>query len=214
MLKAPNLSSLDWLDHGFGQRDSVYPAGILTLRQIHSDIVVAAGSPVCQGDALVSADATVGVRTADCVPVLLADPVTRSFAAVHAGWRGTAAHIVERGVTELFTRFGARPQDIIAAVGPSIGKCCYEVGPEVARRFTAAGVGVAGHVHLDLPGINEGQLRSAGVENIWKAGACTFCEGKTYYSFRREKEQAGRMVSWIGTSIQTTLQTRRADTAG
>jgi YfiH family protein len=205
MLKAPNLSALHWLDHGFGQRDSVYPTGIVTVRQIHSDIVIQAGSPICEGDALVSAEATVGVRTADCVPVLLADPVTRSFAAVHAGWRGTAANIVERAVQELLTRYGARPQDIVAAVGPSIGPCCYEVGPEVAGRFGAAG---EEHVYLDLPGVNEGQLRAAGVENIWTAGVCTFCEAGDFYSYRREKEQAGRMLSWIGP------QTRRADTTG
>jgi YfiH family protein len=195
MLKAPNLASLDWLDHGFGQRDSVYPEGVLTIRQIHSDIVVEAGSGVSEGDALVSDGRLVGVRTADCVPILLADPRSRAVAAIHAGWRGTAANIVARAVQVLITSYHARPEEVLAAIGPSIGHCCYEVGPEVAEKFGPAGIG---RVHLDLPGENARQLRAAGVGDVWKAGACTFCEASRYYSYRREKERTGRMLSWIG----------------
>jgi YfiH family protein len=196
MLKAPNLSSLEWLDHGFGQRGSVYPEGVLTIRQIHSDIVVEAGSGVLEGDALVSAGRLVGVRTADCVPILLADPRSRAVVAIHAGWRGTAASIVARAVQVLITSYSARPEEVLAAIGPSIGHCCYEVGPDVAEKF---GLGGIGHVHLDLPSENERQLRAAGVGDVWKAGVCTFCEADQYYSYRREKEQAGRMLSWVGT---------------
>jgi len=87
------------------------------------------------------------------------------------------------------------PGNIRGAIGPCIGECCYEVGPEVARRF---GIETTGPVHLDLASINEGQLRATGVTNIWKSGECTFCRADRFFSYRREREQAGRMLSIIG----------------
>jgi hypothetical protein len=87
------------------------------------------------------------------------------------------------------------PQNLRAAIGPSIGACCYEVGPEVACRF---GIRVSNPVHLDLPAINEMQLRNAGISDIWKSGACTFCAADRFYSVRREREEAGRMLSFVG----------------
>ena len=207
MLTAPNLSAYPWLLHGFGQRDSVYPAGITTVKQIHSDITVEAtlrGCAASEGDALVSNNPgiVVGIRTADCVPILLADRKTHAVASIHAGWRGSARNIVGAAVQELISRYGSAPEDLAAAIGPAIGPCCYEVGPDVARQFTfwlpEAGSAVS-PTHLDLAAVNERQLQLAGVTDIWKAGACTYCEADRYFSFRREKEQAGRMVSYIGT---------------
>src|SRR6202034_674597 len=93
----------------------------------------------------------------------------------------------------LASRWNIRPGNLRAAIGPSIGVCCYEVGPEVAQRFAQQGP-----VHLDLRAINEAQLRAAGVANIWKSGECTFCLPGRFYSFRRERQQAGRMLSFIG----------------
>lgn len=203
MLKAPNLSSFEWLTHGFGQRDSVYPEPITTVRQIHSERVMEApdtgGDRVAEADGLVAQQPglVVGVRTADCVPVLLVDARLRAVAAVHAGWRGTARNIVSNAVRELITRFGCRPEDLSAAIGPCIGPCCYEVGPEVARQFGEWRDGDGNR--LDLSAINAAQLRQAGVREVWQAGECTFCEAARYFSFRREKEQAGRMLSYIGT---------------
>ncbi|MES1258232.1 MAG: peptidoglycan editing factor PgeF [Acidobacteriota bacterium] len=222
MLKAPNLSAIGWLTHGFGQRDSVYPPAILTIRQIHSDIVVEAGDGTAEGDAIVSNEAGVvaGIRTADCVPVLLADTRTRAVACVHAGWRGSARNIVAAAVQELISRYGSRPEDLSAAVGPSIGVCCYEVGPDVARNFGSWIPGAektVQPVHLDLAAVNEYQLRAAGVRDVWKAGRCTFCEADGYFSFRREREQAGRMVSYIGILVPAETggaETRRADRTG
>jgi YfiH family protein len=138
----------------------------------------------------------VGIRTADCVPVLLVDVSLRAIAAVHAGWRGSAANISAVAIRELFSKYGSRPENLYAAIGPSIGPCCYQVGAEVARQFQDWTRCL--DLRLDLPSINEMQLRQAGVGNVWKAGVCTFCEAKEYFSFRREKDQAGRMMSFIG----------------
>jgi purine-nucleoside/S-methyl-5'-thioadenosine phosphorylase / adenosine deaminase len=139
----------------------------------------------------------VGVRTADCVPILIADERTHAVAAIHAGWRGAAEGIAGAAVQELIARYGSRPEDLHAAVGPAIGGCCYEVGPEVAIRF---GIETDSAVKIDLAAINERQLAAVGVEDVWLAGECTFCEGERYFSFRREREAAGRMVSFIGAS--------------
>jgi YfiH family protein len=198
MLTAPNLSRFSWLTHGFGGRDSVHPPGITTLRQIHSAKILEAIEPgedrFADGDGLIACQTglIVGVRTADCVPILIADARTRAVAAVHAGWRGSAERITACAVNELTARYGSRAQDLYAAIGPAIGGCCYEVGPEVALRFGTSSS------RIDLAAINERQLADAGVSDIWKACECTYCEADRYCSFRREKENAGRMLSFIG----------------
>jgi polyphenol oxidase len=113
---------------------------LLTLRQIHSDIVhvfskVPARAP--QGDAALCRrpGLLLGIQTADCVPILLADTRRRVVAAVHAGWRGTLARVVGKAIGRMRLEFGTRPEDVIAALGPAIAPCCYEVGPEVAQAF-------------------------------------------------------------------------------
>jgi polyphenol oxidase len=211
MIEAANFRDLEWLDHGFGLRDSALPEGIRTVKQIHSSIVLDAVSTEKddtvpagrQGDALISdrAGVRVGVKTADCVPILLVDPSIPAVAAIHAGWRGTAENIGAAVIRELAARWKTRPADLRAAIGPSIGVCCYEVGPDVARRFGTWIPKMANAqdpVHLDLPAVNEMQLRDAGVSDIWKSGECTFCTANRFFSFRREREQAGRMLSFIG----------------
>jgi YfiH family protein len=202
VITAPNLN-FDWLVHGFGQRDSVYPVEMTTVHQIHSARVLDAcghkGVRIGEGDAIVSTEAgvAIGIRTADCVPVLLADPETRTVACVHAGWRGTAENIVGATIRTLVSR-GCRASALHAAIGPSIGFCCYKVGADVAQRFdTWMPPGSGEQRALDLPAINELQLREAAVRHIWKSGECTFCRPDRYFSFRREKERAGRMLSFV-----------------
>jgi hypothetical protein len=204
MITVPLFTEFSWLTHGFGLRDSALPdevsARIRTVRQVHSGIVLDAAAgvgTVRDGDALISQErgVVVGVKTADCVPILLVDPVTRAVAAVHAGWRGTAENIVGNAVRALQDKFGARPGDLLAAIGPSIGPCCYEVGPDVGVRF---GGPSTGKTHLNLPLVNEQQLRAIGVNSVWKSGECTFCAADRFFSFRRERERAGRMLSFIG----------------
>jgi YfiH family protein len=205
MIKAPNLMALEWLDHGFGLRDSTLPAGILTVKQIHSGIIIDAadlqadGAPAREGDALISdrAGIIVGVKTADCVPVLLVDTSACIVAAIHAGWRGSAENIVGGAVREMAAKWRTRPENLRAAIGPSIGVCCYEVGTEVAKQFQRW-IPVTKNRHLDLPAVNEAQLRAEGVDDIWKSGECTFCMADRFFSFRREREHAGRMLSFIG----------------
>ncbi|MDE1156567.1 MAG: polyphenol oxidase family protein [Acidobacteriaceae bacterium] len=121
---------------------------MVTIRQTHTPIVqvigaehtalcTAEGKAVLRGDAMVTRQKglLLGVQTADCVPVLIADTKKRVVAAFHAGWRGTLARIVERGVGTMRLQFGSRPQDLVAAIGPSIGSCCYSVGEEVKFEF-------------------------------------------------------------------------------
>jgi YfiH family protein len=136
----------------------------------------------------------VSVRTADCFPVLLADPATRSVAAAHAGWRGTATSVVLSSLSRMRSEFGTDPRHVYAAIGPGIGPCCYEVGLDVAQRFGKEDAG-----RLDLAAENRSQLIAAGVPplHIEQVGGCTFCNPAQFFSWRRDHDRAGRMISFI-----------------
>ncbi len=168
-----------------------------SLKQIHSAGVLVADRAglIGEGDALITAQPGIAlsVRTADCYPILLVDSRRRAIAAVHAGWRGTAAEIVPGTIAEMRARFGTNPADVYAAIGPGIGGCCYEVGADVARQFNKS----AGR--LDLADANRRQLTDSGVESshIDMTALCTFCDADRFHSYRRDKEYAGRMVSFI-----------------
>ncbi len=113
---------------------------LVTLRQIHSDAARIFSTPAAtppQADAAISnrVGLFLGIQTADCVPILLVDPRRRVVAAVHAGWRGTLARIAVKTLGRMRLEFGTNPEDVLAALGPAIGPCCYEVGPEVAQAF-------------------------------------------------------------------------------
>jgi YfiH family protein len=113
---------------------------LISLKQIHSDVIHrfnAAPTEPCSGDAAISnvPGILLAVQTADCVPILLVDPKKRAVAAIHAGWRGTLARIATKAIGQLQMHFGTKPADLLAAIGPSIGPCCYEVGTEVATQF-------------------------------------------------------------------------------
>ncbi|HEU5411880.1 MAG TPA: peptidoglycan editing factor PgeF [Candidatus Acidoferrales bacterium] len=115
---------------------------LVTLRQIHSDIVHVVSTPpqtVLQGDALITATPCLllAIQTADCIPILLADPGHRAVAAIHAGWRGTLARIAAKTVGRMQMEFSTRPKDLIAVIGPGISQCCYQVGPDVVKNFAA-----------------------------------------------------------------------------
>lgn len=200
----------------------------VTLRQVHSALVL----PVLEADgvfegklqtadgkAVLEADGAVtnlpgvmlGVQTADCVPVLIADVNKRAVAAIHAGWRGTVARIVEQGIARMREEYGSRPEDLVAAVGPSIGACCYAVGEEVRAGFgsqfeyaDALFATVERQMHLDLWEANRRQLLDAGVrkESITVIGECTACAisngERKYFSHRAEHGFTGRMMSVIG----------------
>ena len=195
-----------WQSHGFGTRMASPPLAI-TLRQIHSAQVCNAHPLTdrqCEGDALVTDDIgrRIGVRTADCVPILLLDSRRRAVSAVHAGWRGTVAGIVAHAIEKMQLDFASQPADIFAAFGPCIRECCYEVGPEVAVRFSKLfpeWPPVTGKRHLDLAEANRRHLSAAGVpaSQIFDSALCTVCRPEHFFSYRREPQNPGRMLSSI-----------------
>lgn len=172
------------------------------------------GKAVLEGDGMMTdlPGVMLGIQTADCVPVLVVDVTKRAVAAFHAGWRGTVAQIVEQGIARMRVEYGSQPEDLVAAVGPSIGACCYAVGDEVRSEFqsqfgyaeklfrTADG----GKIHLDLWEANRRQLLDAGLksERITVVGECTACtvsDGeRKYFSHRAEHGFTGRMMSVVG----------------
>jgi len=156
-------------------------------------------------DALITQEKKVvlTILTADCVPVLLYDPKQEVVAAVHAGWKGTQAKIVAKTVLKMQALFDSKAEDIVAAVAPSIGRCCYEVGEDVAKYFfdTPEGFTQKGDKFmLDLSYINKYQLLGVGLrkENIEMSGVCTACEVEDYFSYRKEQGCSGRFMSMIG----------------
>lgn len=146
----------------------------------------------------------------DCAPVLLCDPTRRVVALVHAGWRGTAQGIIGRTLDVMRERFGTRPVEVLAGVGPAIGACCYEVSAEVPAVFAAAAPSVADtawferlpddRLFLDVARSNVGQLLVAGVPDaqIERSGFCTGCRTDLFYSHRREPKPSGRFGVGIG----------------
>lgn len=199
--RVAELDRLSWLDHGFGTRSagSWTPGPPVWVRQVHSARCVRAdGVFGCLGEAdcLVtnSPGCYLTIRTADCIPILLVDERQRAAAAVHAGWRGTAQAIAAGAVEFLGERFGSRPEDLLAAIGPGICANCYEVGPEVAVQF-----GLAGRTKLDLAEANRRELIGAGLDSsrIFANAPCTSCRPGEFHSWRRDHGKTGRMVSAV-----------------
>lgn len=188
--------------------------------QVHGDVIL----PVTAADALQDLTAPVpyeadGLMTAepglplivfasDCIPILYHDPVGRAVAAVHAGWRGTVLDIAGKAVEQMGARFGSKPQDIRAAIGPGIGPCCFETGPEVPQAVLAC-LGDAGGAYIlpvdgekymvDLKGVNRALLLRAGLlpEHIDVSPDCTKCEHETYWSHRYTNGRRGSQASVI-----------------
>ncbi len=200
-----NLAFMDWDERNnvlenrnqFQSAVNAREFALIPLKQVHSDVVhrISAGAvEALPGDASITnvRNVLLSVQTADCVPILLVDPRKRAVAAIHAGWRGTLARIAEKSVGRMIQEYGSKPADLIVAIGPSIGPCCYEVGVELVSKFTAQFVDAAeyfdeprtgdepnpiqwlnmkppGHqpppknVHLDLREANVSQLRSTGI---------------------------------------------------
>ena len=194
-----------WLNHGFSSRHSAaWPGAYTRLKQIHSSIVAVAdaeGHAFEHGDALVTRKPGhwLGIRTADCVPLLIADPVKRAVGAVHAGWRGTVAEIARLTVETMASQYGSDPATLLAAIGPCISQCCFEVGPEVGQQFQTLFPERTEFSRIDLQEANRRQLVRAGVapQHIDISGLCTACDEAEFHSWRRDKELSGRMVAAI-----------------
>lgn len=152
-----------------------------------------------------------GVKTADCVPVLLGDARTGACAAVHAGWRGTLAGIVKHALAAMREEFGTEARDVRAAIGPAALRCCYEVGPDVIEAFRSKFSNAdslftptrEGHALVDLHRANSEQLVESGVatERIHALPLCTICRPELFFSYRRDRKlcgRTGRLLSVVG----------------
>jgi YfiH family protein len=182
---------------------------LVRMQQVHrADVFVAKGRPTSkpEADIAVTDDPSIAlsVRVADCVPVLLGDRRTGAVAAIHAGWKGTAAGAVMAAVESLRSIYGTNPGDLIAAVGPSIGPCCYEVGPELAGHFSSHPEAAAWFTpdakpRLDLWRATRDQLARAGVppQQVHVCELCTFDHPTLFHSYRRDGARAGRLVAAI-----------------
>jgi YfiH family protein len=196
----------------------VAPDRLRLVKQVHGihAVVARRGGTAAwdkpQADIIVSDDplVAIGVRVADCAPILLFDPVEHVVGAAHAGWRGTAANAATAAVRALHKEFGCKAANVIAAIGPCLGKGCGEVGPEVVEAFRAGGAdratiaawfspGTGDRSMLDLERANRDQLERAGVnpDTIYGSGLCTRTHHDRLHSYRAELNAAGRMVGAI-----------------
>jgi YfiH family protein len=192
---------------------------IATSWQVHGDVIRRienkdqAGNSDERADAVVSnlTGVLAGVKTADCVPVLIGDPTRGAFAAVHAGWRGTVQSIVKKAIAKLREEYGSQPQDLVSAIGPAACGRSYEVGHEVIEAFNETHADAEkyfsptqpGHALVDLHMANRDQLIATGVSpnNIYTAPYCTMERPDLFFSYRLEKQKygrTGRLLSVIG----------------
>ncbi len=180
---------------------------VFTIRQVHGDkVLTVTQNDLPQQAILPEADGVVtnvsgivlSIRTADCVPIFLYDPNKKCIGLAHAGWKSSAQSIAKKTVETLVQNYGSAPADILAALGPAIGRCCYQVGEEFEKIFPDEISYISDNRFLDLPLVNKNQLLKAGVKskNIFESAACTVC-GQDFFSFRRDKEKAGRHLSWM-----------------
>ncbi len=234
IIQAPQLQRFDWLLHGFGLKDisiedylraaglknPVIPKthqshGNTVHVCSHHDLRLPAGSlagstnPVLEGDVFVTNQPGIvcWVRSADCLPILLADRKNKAVAAVHAGWRGTAQKAILAAIETMQKQFHTQTSDVIAALGPAIGGRCYHVGSDVVQIFKKSGLYPnpwleqvdPTHWYLDIAYANLHLLEEAGLtkENIYLSLACTACDLEKFHSFRREKGKRGEQVSFI-----------------
>ena len=201
-------------------RDSELPYFVVTGHQVHGTKIAIVTDQETGRDELEGYDAlitnvkgcAIGVRTADCIPVLLYDPVNEVVAAIHSGWKGTLNRISQKTVFRMKDAFGSSPEDILAVVGPGICRSCFQVGEEVVNYFKGNGInidpiyswegpkqeGMKGGHHLDLIEENKLLLLECGVpaSNIQVSGICTY-EDERFFSARREGSACGRIISAI-----------------
>ena len=190
---------------------------ILYASQVHSGDVKVIDSKAIENGVLANSPETDAMLTnvsgiclmamvADCVPILLFDPVQAVIAVIHAGWRGTVQHIVSNTVSAMVTHYGSDPAEIIAAIGPSIGPCCYEVGEEVKAKVESSFGSTesylvkqkeSGKYHFDLWYANHKQLTDNGIkeENIEMANLCSKCNPDVFYSSRAGNGLTGRYAA-------------------
>jgi YfiH family protein len=189
--------------------------GLILMRQVHGDKILILekddplpeGLPECDGLITDRPGVALGVRTADCAPVLFVDPVRRVVGAAHAGWRGTALGIAAKMVEIFVDRYASRREDLLAVIGPAIGPCCYQVDSQVCESFSAVpGVdrfirpsNEKGRWMMDLSFANRLQIEEAGVPsgNIFHTGLCTACRQDLFFSHRGSGGRSGRQLNLL-----------------
>jgi len=180
-------TNLDSLKNWFSVDSVAY------LSQVHSDMVCIYDGTVQTGDAIITdiPGVAIGVFTADCVPVLIYDPVRKAAAAVHSGWRGTFSRIVCKTIEKMEKEYGSEPSSLVALIGPHIRDCCYEVGDEVITKFKNdefyKDADIFAGTHLSMEKCILWQLKKYGVleKNMKAESQCTFCNRSEFHSYRR-----------------------------
>ena len=205
------------------ERDEELPFYVVQPHQVHGCEIREVLRADTTRDELEGVDALVtdvpgvaiSVRTADCIPVLMYDPVHKAIAAVHDGWRGTVQRLSQKVISFMHERYGTCAADVFAVIGPGIGPDSFQVGQEVVNEFASAGFPMAeilsdrgpkaptasdpmaGGLHIDLWRANEWLLQEAGVSDIQVAGICTYKNNDRYFSARREGTKCGRIINCI-----------------
>lgn len=205
------------------ERDEELPFYVVQPHQVHGCVIREVTDPMTTRDELEGVDAlitnvpgvAISVRTADCIPVLMYDPVHKAVAAVHDGWRGTVQRLSQKVIAFMHDRYGTCAADVLAVIGPGIGPDSFQVGQEVVDEFAAAGFPMAeilsdrgpkaptasdpmaGGLHIDLWRANEWLLQEAGVSDIQVAGICTYKNNDRFFSARREGTKCGRIINCI-----------------
>jgi YfiH family protein len=192
----------------------IHDGRIITMKQVHGDHIIEVKDrnikEAGEVDGMLTRekDAFLGTLTADCVPILFVVPEEKIVAVVHAGWRGTLAGIGPKMVRLLESQHGISAGGIEAALGPAIGPCCYEVQQDVSRPLVERWGKIAelciehreAKIFLDLRRLNRAILEQAGIpsQQIYQVGPCTSCAPDEFFSYRREKKETGRQISFIG----------------
>jgi polyphenol oxidase len=192
----------------------IHDGRIITMKQVHGDCLIEVKDTnvkeAGEADGMVTRaqNAFLGVLTADCVPMLFLAREQKIVAVVHAGWRGTLNGIAGKTVKFFLENYGVLPSELEVALGPSIDACCYEIGRDVAQplieqwdELATSSIEIRDNkTYLHLRNLNEGILHRAGVpqSQIFRVGPCTSCAKDDFFSYRREKKQTGRQISFIG----------------
>ena len=205
------------------ERDEELPFYVVQPHQVHGSVIREVTDPYTTREELEGVDAlitdvpgvAISVRTADCIPVLLYDPVHRAVAAVHDGWRGTVQRLSQKVVAFMHERYGTETAQLKAVIGPGIGPESFQVGQEVVDAFSEAGFPMGqilkdcgpkaptednpmnGGLHIDLWRANEWLLQESGVESIQISGICTYQNNHRFFSARREGLKCGRIINCI-----------------
>ena len=196
------ISHVDFL-----KRMGIPSKGLIRLQQVHGGEVVKVDAETALSGEIPGADGaitdvkgiTLSVRTADCLPVLFYDPEHNAIGIAHAGWKSTKEKIAKNIVEAMKANYRSVPSRVLVWMGPALRQCCYEVNSEFLMHFPDSVVKMAHKHYFDLVGENAEQLIAAGIsaKNIFDCGICTACKNDEFFSFRKEKDKAGRMLSVI-----------------